>query len=145
MLNYITIVSLVLLINGCGTLPSQPIEKIKVGMDRSDVLDIVGSPNHVDRQRQPHIWKYNIVKGSQMEVKEIHFLGHNVSYVGDPKAREPIPQEKLDLSKEEKRVLNPKTKKVRNSNFEKEIIKASEENNEAEEAEKEVPTFIEVK
>lgn len=127
----------------CSTKKMRQIEKVQIGMDRDDVLDIMGSPSRVDRSRQPHIWRYNIIEGSKLIVKEIHFQGHSVHYVGQPLKRVKLKIEAPLLSKEEKDLFHEKPRPVTHS-YEKEIIKAAEESFEEEEADKEVPNFIEV-
>ena len=79
-------------------------------MDRSTVLDLIGSPTTVKRERQPHIWYYKFVHNDIYEVQEVHFTGDYVSYVGEPKKRDPLPVETVELSDVEKDIYFSKKK-----------------------------------
>lgn len=76
------------------------VDKITLGMDKSDVLDELGSPNRSLRKDSQDIWVYNINLENSVEVREIAFKNGFVNYVGNPRTAT-----KKSLSQEEASVI----------------------------------------
>lgn len=74
---------LTLTLFSCTTPRQSGFEKIKIGMDKSSVLDIAGSPNKTQRWQGKDRWTYTyLLSDTNAEIKEIHFEEGRVVYVG---------------------------------------------------------------
>ena len=90
--------------------------KIELGMDKTDVLDEVGSPNRSLRHDQQDVWLYNFQTDNSAEQREISFKNEFVSYVGEPRPRNEPP--KVKSEEEAAAVLDKEIKKPKkNSEF----------------------------
>lgn len=67
---------------------------LELGMDKTDVLDEVGSPNKSFRQNELDIWLYSFQTDATIEQREINFKNEFVSYVGEPRPRNESSQKK---------------------------------------------------
>lgn len=68
---------------GCQTNELKQYEKLKVGMDKGDVIDIMGSPRRSERWHGQDRWTYIFYQDREEYLKEVHFLGGRASYVGE--------------------------------------------------------------
>ncbi len=53
------------LLTGCASTPQRGLEKLEVGMDKSQVVELMGSPLHSQRQKGQDIWTYRYFKDDQ--------------------------------------------------------------------------------
>ncbi|MCB0347802.1 MAG: hypothetical protein KDD37_03160 [Bdellovibrionales bacterium] len=87
----ISILFLLLSLSACGSLPYKDFDNIKVGMDKSDVTEEIGSPLHVRQNKQPHVWIYRFYDEDKNEVfREIRFEKGKVIYAGPQVSKEKI-------------------------------------------------------
>lgn len=84
MRNSLMLVSLLLFMTACSTAPIERFSKVKVGMYKDDVLDVMGSPNQARFKNEEHIWNYRFVTESGPVSKEIRLKKDFVIFVGDP-------------------------------------------------------------
>lgn len=68
---------------GCQTNQLKAFEKLKVGMDKGDVLNIMGSPQHTQRWQGMDRWTYEFWQDEQLYKKEVHFSESISNYVGE--------------------------------------------------------------
>lgn len=74
--------SLAFLFISCATSHKTDFDKIKTGMDRSDVIDQIGSPLKSGWKNGTEIWVYRFYGDGQWIFREVHFKNDFVSYVG---------------------------------------------------------------
>ncbi len=68
----------------CQSSPIKEFNKITLGNDKSDVIELIGGPNWYDRREGTDRWTYIIFQdGVQLE-REIRFSEGIVAYVGEP-------------------------------------------------------------
>lgn len=74
------------LLVGCQTPKLQEYEKINVGIEKHDVLELVGSPNTTERDDGTDRWIYWLYEKDVPVrlTKEVHFKEGVVTYKGDP-------------------------------------------------------------
>ena len=73
-----------LLLTSCVSMPHIAFDKIEKGMDRSDVLELVGSPLHVNKQTFTHVWIYRFFDRQRNEIiREVQFESGRVVYSGE--------------------------------------------------------------
>lgn len=68
---------------GCATEMGQQFEKVKVGMDKDDVLEIMDSPQRTQRWKGMDRWTYIFYQQDNRIEKEVHFQEGKAAYVGD--------------------------------------------------------------
>jgi outer membrane protein assembly factor BamE len=84
---------------GCQTTLGTDFAKIKPGMEKAQVLDIVGSPNRTQRWRGLDRWTYFFYEQEAREEREVHFSQGVTSYVGE-RYQNPVSAEQQDESNE---------------------------------------------
>lgn len=95
----------VILASGCQTNMLKQFDKITPGMEKDDVLEMMGSPTTSLRFHGKDRWIYVFYEDKLRFEKEIHFFENNVTYKGE--RWEPSPENqasKID-SKNEKEAL----------------------------------------
>lgn len=70
-------------LQGCASRPLQQFEKIKQGMEKGTVLDLIGSPQFTKRSLGLDRWTYIFYQDDIKITKEVHFDQGTVTYVGD--------------------------------------------------------------
>ncbi|MEY4617330.1 MAG: hypothetical protein RJB66_2290 [Pseudomonadota bacterium] len=73
-----------LLLVGCQTAPIEDFNKVSLGYDKSDVLEIVGGPSWKDRRNGMDRWTYIIYQDGVRLERQIQFLDGIVNYTGEP-------------------------------------------------------------
>lgn len=74
---------LALALTGCQTNQLKAFEKLKVGMDKGEVLGIMGSPQATQRWQGMDRWTYSFWQDDQFYKKEVHFSESFSKYVGE--------------------------------------------------------------
>lgn len=77
------IIILAFALTGCQTNQLKAFEKLKVGMDKDDVLDIMGSPQATQRWQGMDRWSYEFLQDEQLYKKEVRFSESISNYVGE--------------------------------------------------------------
>jgi outer membrane protein assembly factor BamE len=72
---------------GCATDMNNQFQRIKVGMEKDEVLGLMDSPQRTQRTRGQDRWTYIFYHEDQRQEKEVHFSEGKAAYVGD----HPIP------------------------------------------------------
>lgn len=91
---------LAILVNaGCQTHMGADFQKLKVGMEKPEVVDIMGSPQRTQRWRGLDRWTYIYYEREMREEKEVHFDQGKASYVG-AKYVPPVSAEQQDAINE---------------------------------------------
>lgn len=67
----------------CQSMPSKQFTKLKTGMDKDDVLQIMGSPDRTQRWQGMDRWTYKVWESDTSELKEVHFSEGIAVYVGE--------------------------------------------------------------
>lgn len=85
MLRYIAIPVLLLsfALSACQTSMLKQYSKVKAGMEKDDILDIMGSPQRTQRFHGKDRWTYVFYDERIRFEKEVHFFENNAIYVGD--------------------------------------------------------------
>jgi hypothetical protein len=73
-----------LTLNGCVTPAKTDFEKIKPGLYKFDVIDIMGVPDATYRRDGNDRWIFRYFENNQSVTKEVHFTESKVIYSGDP-------------------------------------------------------------
>lgn len=102
---------LVGLLIGCATSALQDFSRVKKGMDKTDVLDLAGSPLRKAGMADSEIWKYRIYDNGREVQKEIYFRDGHVTYVGDPLPREELIVKESTSQGTDERSLDSSTEK----------------------------------
>lgn len=71
------------LVCACQTSPLDDYNKLHAGMEKDQVLDIMGSPQRTERFHGKDRWTYIFYDHNVKYEKEIHFLQGNAVYVGN--------------------------------------------------------------
>lgn len=80
----VAFVVLALLLSGCQTNMLKEFDDVKAGMDKDDVLNIMGSPRSTQRFHGKDRWRYTIYNSNMRYEKEVHFKEGLAVYVGEP-------------------------------------------------------------
>jgi outer membrane protein assembly factor BamE len=85
MLRYLAIpvVLLGLMLTGCQTNILNKFNQVKHGMEKDDVLNLMGSPQRTQRFHGKDRWTYVFYDHRIRFEKEVHFFENNAVYVGD--------------------------------------------------------------
>jgi len=78
-----------LLTTACQTSMLSQFESIKPGMEKDDVLDIMGSPSQTQRFHGKDRWYYIFYDNRIRFEKEVQFFEGNAVYIGDTMQPEP--------------------------------------------------------
>ncbi len=70
------------LLVGCATTKSRPFQEVKLGMDKSQVLEIIGNPSRSSRIKGSDRWSYDDFSQGDREVVNIYFTEGKVSFLG---------------------------------------------------------------
>ncbi len=80
----VKLLAITLLSAACST-PQHSFESdLKVGMDKAEVLELVGGPQLTKRRNSEDVWQYVFYNGEQKTTKELHFKNNKVIYKGEP-------------------------------------------------------------
>lgn len=79
----IPIVLLALFTSACQTSMLKQFESIKPGMEKDDVLNIMGSPNQTQRVSGKDRWYYTFYDKRMRFQKEIQFVDGSAIYIGE--------------------------------------------------------------
>ncbi len=83
---------------GCQTSPIKEFNKISLGNDKSDVIELIGGPSWYDRKEGTDRWTYILFQDGIRLEREIRFAEGVVAYIGEP--------QKPFISAEEKDLIN---------------------------------------
>jgi len=70
-------------LTACQTNQLKQFEKLKVGMDKGEVLDVMGSPQRTLRWKGMDRWSYDFWQDDKLYNKEVHFNESISQYVGE--------------------------------------------------------------
>lgn len=106
---------LIIFLLGCTTSLKESLDKIESGMDKSEVIDRVGSPNRSYRKNEQDVWLYRVHDDDTSNLHEITFVDGRVTYTGaerDPteKPNNVGMKTKEQADEELRRKLKPKKK-----------------------------------
>lgn len=82
------IVVSMLFISACASTKTRPYQKVKLGMDKSQVLEIIGNPSRSDHVRGADRWSYDDFSEGDRDVVSVYFSEGKVSFVGSDQAYE---------------------------------------------------------
>lgn len=75
----------------CTTSPLKNFQNVRMGMDRAEVLDLIGSPLRTFDHEPTKAWKYRFFDEQKNPVfKEIRFEKNSVVYIGEPHEEEVV-------------------------------------------------------
>lgn len=69
---------------GCASPRYSSFEQVRTGMEKDQVIELMGSPNSHRRVRDEDRWGYVFYKDDLREEKAIHFVKGRVVYIGEP-------------------------------------------------------------
>src|SRR4051812_19477413 len=88
-----------LILSSCATTELKQYNQVQKGMDKDQVLSIMGSPRHNLRRDGVDRWTYEFYDSGKFYKKEVHFKDGIAIYVGDEyKDPETVVEEKLEKS-----------------------------------------------
>ncbi|MCB0355691.1 MAG: hypothetical protein KDD40_01720 [Bdellovibrionales bacterium] len=67
----------------CASSQSQRINELTLGMDKSDILDFVGSPNSSRFKNGQHEWIYIYYEGDLQKAKKLWFKNNHLVLIED--------------------------------------------------------------
>lgn len=70
---FITLLSLLALLIGCASSPIRTFAKIEIGMERADVLELVGNPLRTERFDGKEKWVYRFYEDDKAIFKQVTF------------------------------------------------------------------------
>ena len=70
-------------LSACATDMHKQFDKVKVGMDKNDVLGLLDSPQRTQRWHGMDRWTYIFYENDNRLEKEVHFSEGVANYVGD--------------------------------------------------------------
>lgn len=81
---WLILLTLPLLLNlSCQTNELKAYDRLQVGMEKGEVIAIMGSPRRTDRSNSKDRWTYIFYQGDQKYQKEVQFLEGKATYVGE--------------------------------------------------------------
>lgn len=98
---FLTLASYIVI--GCQTPAKVDFAKVSAGMEKQDVLEIMGNPARTERFHGKDRWTYIFYDERTRMEKEVHFLEGNAVYVGDVWQPEP---EKTAIAVDQKNEQN---------------------------------------
>jgi outer membrane protein assembly factor BamE (lipoprotein component of BamABCDE complex) len=96
--NLVLIFSLFLAV-GCASIQVEDFQKVKRGMEKTDVVEILDSPYRVFRVNDTDVWTYRFRRNNSWETREIHFRDGVVQFSGEPLTREKLTEGLVPPSK----------------------------------------------
>lgn len=72
------------IVTGCATTPSRDWTRVEAGMEKSEVLEIMGSPQRRIRRKGQDRWTYIFYDNQIRQEKVVHFEEGRTVYAGDP-------------------------------------------------------------
>lgn len=123
------VISLVFSLSACQHSPVRQLEKVKNGMDKTEVLELMGTPWTTTRLHGKDRWIYVFYDNNVRVEREVHFSNGAVVYVGE--AWQPEPEKQAEIRDKKNDDLNKqwveeekKNKEIRQnaySEYEKEV------------------------
>lgn len=87
------VIAIAIYISACTTSQHKALREIEAGMDKSDVLEKLGNPEHKTRQHGLDRWSYtSTTKSGAPETTFIFFSNGKVTYVGPAPEKSPEPK-----------------------------------------------------
>lgn len=111
--------SLLLALTACQSHTKRDFEKLKIGMYKEDVLDVMGSPHRRQRWQGMDRWTYIYMEEHDKIEKEVRFSEGRAQYLGSPY----VPAVSAD---DQDRIYE-----AQNAEIEKELAARREENRQA--------------
>lgn len=84
---------------GCQTNELRQYEKLKLGMDKDEVLNVMGSPVRSERKHGLDQWTFRFYHQDQLYLKQVNFTDGKASYIGEPLKSE-VAAEEVDRANE---------------------------------------------
>ena len=85
-----------LFVGACSTPQSKALSRVQVGMDKADVLEIVGNPDRKGREHNQDVWIYEPKAGDSADISQettyIYFSSGKVTYAGPKSATGAVKQ-----------------------------------------------------
>jgi hypothetical protein len=91
---------------GCQTLPLNHFNEVRIGQDKSDVIEILGGPNWSERRNGVDRWNYIFYQDGARLEKQIHFQDGLVTYKGPPMRSFFSAEERDKFNEEKERALS---------------------------------------
>ncbi len=89
-----------LLVTGCVSLPSDDFAKLKPGMEKSEVLEVMGNPTYKVRRKGQDRWTWVYYDKNEKLQSEVHFDDGKAVYVGG-KPKPELSAEERDSANEQ--------------------------------------------
>lgn len=105
------LLALSIILISCSTPLKERFSRIELGMDKTDVIDELGSPTRSFRRDSQDIWIYQVPSESDTVSKEISFKNGFVNYVGETRVRERSSSGAAQTPEEAAKVLESEIKK----------------------------------
>lgn len=101
----------VIVLVGCQTSPLSQYNQVKMGMEKDDVMDLMGAPQRTERLHGKDRWTYIFYDKRIRYEREVQFNNNNVVYLGEPWQAPPeISAEAIDRKHAEEDVIIQKEK-----------------------------------
>lgn len=99
-----------LFLSACQTNQLKQYSEIREGMDKDDVLELMGPPQHKLRWKGMDRWTYRFYGNNTLHIKDVHFNQGTVVYVGDPPQPSPSAAEQDAMNEKENQELDARDK-----------------------------------
>ncbi|MCE3010299.1 MAG: outer membrane protein assembly factor BamE [Proteobacteria bacterium] len=103
------------LVMGCQMSPSKQFNKVSVGMEKDQVLEIMGSPQQTLRRSGADRWTYVFYNTETQESRQVHFSEGKAIYVGEVY--------KPEVSAEDQDTMNAQSNAALEAQWQQERIK----------------------
>ncbi|MFN7262516.1 MAG: outer membrane protein assembly factor BamE [Pseudobdellovibrionaceae bacterium] len=104
---------------GCQMSPSKQFNKVTVGMEKDQVLEIMGSPQQTLRRSGADRWTYVFYNQETKESRQVHFSEGKAVYVGEVY--------KPEVSAEDQDTMNAQANAALEAQWQQERIKRAQE------------------
>jgi len=84
-----------LLLTSCQTNMLKQFSRVEKGMDKNDVMELMGSPVTSTRFHGKDRWMYVMYEDNVRYEREVHFNNNSADYVGEP--WQAVPEKKADV------------------------------------------------
>lgn len=105
---------------GCQTNQIRQFSKLKPGMDKGQVLEVMGSPQSTRRFKGHDEWTYKFFEGDQEHLKEVHFEYGKAVYIGD-QAKPAVSAEETDKRNQDAELAAINDQASKKANLRKEV------------------------
>jgi len=112
--HFMPVMGLILTLASCQTPRHKEFDRVRLGMLKTDVIDVAGGPTRSQRWQGRDRWIYQYEPGpSQQLTREVHFVDGKVIYAGPPIAPAVSAEEQDRINEQASAPRTPEAKEAR--------------------------------